>query len=85
MSAWRLRYHENAVNDLRQLGRREAHGVLAAMTERVSRHTSPHETGELLISEDFGAFWRYPLPGCNALCDIDRDARCVTVLHVAPA
>lgn len=78
-----MRYHENAVADLRQLGRREARDVLAAMTERVSRHTSPRETGELLISEDFGAFWRYPLPGCNVLCDIDRDARCVTVLHVA--
>lgn len=78
-----MRYHENAVEDLRQLGRHEARGVLSAMTERVTRHTSPHETGELLISEDFGSFWRYPLPGCNVLCDIDRGARCVTVLHVA--
>lgn len=53
------------------------------MTERVCRYTSPHESGELLISEEFGAFWRYPLPGCNVLCDIDRDGRCLTVLHVA--
>lgn len=78
-----MRYHENAVDDLRHLGRREAQGVLAAMTERVARHTSPHETGELLISDDFGAFWRYRLDACNVLCDIDREARCVTVLHVA--
>jgi len=78
-----MRYHENAVEDLRQLGRREARDVLAAMTERVSRHTSPHEAGELLISEEFGAFWRYPLPGCHVLCDIDREARYLTVLHVA--
>ncbi|MGD9599971.1 MAG: type II toxin-antitoxin system RelE/ParE family toxin [Steroidobacteraceae bacterium] len=83
MSAWQLHYHENAVDDLRRLGRREAQGVLAAMTERVVRHTSPHETGELLVSEDFGAFWRYRLPDCNVLCDIDRGARRVTVLHVA--
>lgn len=84
MSAWRLRYHENAVQDMRRLGRREARDVLAAMTERITRRTSPHESGELLISEDLGAFWRYPLPACNVLCDIDRAARCVTVLHVAP-
>lgn len=78
-----MRYHESAVEDLRRLGRREAQGVLAAMTERVARHTSPHETGELLVSEDFGAFWRYRLEGCSVLCDIDRGARRVTVLHVA--
>lgn len=83
MSAWRMRYHENAVDDLRQLGRREARDVLAAMTERVTRHTSPHETGELLVSEELGTFWRYRLPGCHVLCDIDRTARRVTVLHVA--
>ena len=71
------------MEDLRQLGRREARDVLSAMTERVCRYTSPHESGELLISEEFGAFWRYPLPGCNVLCDIDRDGRCLTVLHVA--
>jgi|JRYD01.1.fsa_nt_gb mRNA-degrading endonuclease RelE of RelBE toxin-antitoxin system len=78
-----MRYHENAVEDLRRLGRREARDVLAAMTERVTRHTSPHEAGELLISEEFGAFWRYPLADCHVLCDIDREARRVTVLHVA--
>jgi mRNA-degrading endonuclease RelE of RelBE toxin-antitoxin system len=83
MSAWRMRYHESAVNDLRRLGRRESRDVLAAMTERVTRQTSPHETGELLVSDEYGAYWRYPLPDCNVLCDIDRDARCVTVLHVA--
>ena len=78
-----MRYHENAVEDLRQFGRCEVRDVLLAMTERVCRYTSSHESGELLISEEFGAFWRYPLPGCNVLCDIDRDGRCLTVLHVA--
>ncbi|MBV6422620.1 MAG: hypothetical protein NAOJABEB_00403 [Steroidobacteraceae bacterium] len=85
MSAWQLRYHENAVDGLRRLGRREAQGVLAAMTERIARHTSPHESGELLVSDDFGAFWRYRLDGCHVLCDIDRGARSITVLHVAAA
>jgi mRNA-degrading endonuclease RelE of RelBE toxin-antitoxin system len=83
MSAWQIRFHENAVEDLRGLGEREARDVIAAMTERLTRTTSPHETGELLVSEKYGNFWRYRLPACNVLCDLDRAQRMVTVLHVS--
>lgn len=83
MSAWRIRFHEGAVEDLRQLGRREAREVLASMTERASRQTSPHETGELLVTDDSGSFWRYRYPNCSVLCDLDRAGRAITVLHVS--
>lgn len=76
----RVEFSEEALTDLRKIGRAEAQRVLRYL-DSVSKIDNPRLRGKCLTG-NLSGLWRYRIGDYRAICIIEDDVLLVTVLRV---
>jgi len=78
--SWDYKISEQAINQLKKLGKTEQKRIIAFLDKRISGTEDPRQWGKQLKGE-LNNIWRYRMGDYRILCQLQDDILIVLVLH----
>jgi mRNA interferase RelE/StbE len=80
--AYKARFAESALKQLRRLDRQVQRRIIAFVENRLEQLDDPRSVGEALRGEDLGEFWKYRVGDYRLVCDIQDSVLAIEVLKI---